>query len=461
MKKLLKTLALCALALGTLSACDEIVDEPQPDNTENTENPGDENPGDTENPGEENPGNTEDPGEEPGNGDSTSPLTPDEHKAKLEDIAIKLLEEFDPADFEALIGSLSYFEDFFAVEEDVIGPDEEIIIPGEDEYIDDTTRALKSFSVAGLVDAVTRASEDFILDVNDEGFDFNGVIITFDEEGEPIFNENGNLGECKVMWNDSVATFTWGESKGEYTYYDEEAEANIVVRIPETINLSLTINGTEHLNVSIAPNIANDTYTAKVNIKLNGGYEINSQEEADNTKVSCAYSLSKNGKKLAGATATASVNGLTNPDNLYSEYFFDEVTNGSIQIDILTLSLIAAGDFTGMYDKMEEINDKYLWLDDEGNYYEAQEKAFYEEICELINNTVEFVAIYNDTNEKIADVKAQPRRTVDIEGDVEDIDYEIDLVLVFPDGSKHVMQNYFTADSFEGLLEYISENFGE
>ena len=440
MKKLFKTLALCALALATLSACeDDPTTQPQPNDTENPENPG--------------------TGEEPGNGDSTSPLTPDEHKAKLEDIAIELLEEFNPADFEALISSLSYFDQFFEVEEDVIGPDEEIIIPGEDEYIDDTTRALKSFSVAGLVDTVTRASEDFILDVNDEGFDFNGVIITFDEEGEPIFNENGNPGECKVMWDESVATFTWGENKGEYTYYDEEAEANIVVRIPETINLSLTINGTEHLNVSVAPNIANDTYTAKVNIKLNGGYEISSQEEADNTKVSCAYSLSKNGKKLAGATATASVNGLTNPDNLYSEYFFEEVTNGSIQIDILTLSLIAAGDFTGMYDKMEEINDKYLWWDDEGNYYEAQEKAFYDEMCDLINNTVEFVAIYNDTNEKIADVKAQPRRTVyDDDGD---IDYEIDLVLVFPDGSKHVMQDYFTADSFEGLLEYISENFGE
>ena len=435
MKKLFKTLALCALALATLSACeDDPTTQPQPNDTENPENPG--------------------TGEEPGNGDSTSPLTPDEHKAKLEDIAIELLEEFDPADFEALISSLSYFDQFFEVEEDVIGPDEEIIIPGEDEYIDDTTRALKSFSVAGLVDAVTRASEDIIVDVNDEGFDFNGVIITFDEEGEPIFDENGNPGECKVMWEDSVATFTWGESKGEYTYYDEEAEANIVVRIPETINLSLTIDGTEHLNVSIAPNIANDTYTAKVNIKLNGGYEISSQEEADNTKVSCAYSLSKNGKKLAGATATASVNGLTDPDNLYSEYFFDEVTNGSIQIDILTLSLIAAGDFTGMYDKMEEINDKYLWWDDEGNYCEDQEKAFYDEMCDLINNTVEFVAIYNDTNEKIADVKAQPRRTVDIEGDIEDIDYEVDMVLVFPDGSKFVLQDYFTADSFENLLEY-------
>ncbi len=450
MKRLFTLLALCAMFV----ACEEAK---LPDDTDQNTTEQPENPGNTDDP--ENPGNTDDPenpgtGEEPG--DSTSPLTPNAHKQKLEDIAIQLLEEFDPADFEALIGSLSYFEDFFAVDNELVegeGP--------SDEYIDETTLALKSFSVAGLVDAVTRASEDIIVDVNNEDFEFNGVIITFNEEGEPEFYKNGKPGECKVMWMDSVATFTWGESKSEYTYYDEEAEANIVVRIPETINLSLTINGVEHLNVSVAPSIVNDTYTANVVIKLYGGYEIKSQEEADNTKVSFAYSLSKNDKKLASATATASVNGLTNPDNLYSEYFFQEVTNGSIQIDILTLSLIAAGDFTGMYDEMEEINNKYCWWDDEGNYNEAQEKAFYEEMCDLINNTVDFVAIYNDTNEKIADVKVQPRRTVSFEGDTEDVDYEIDMILVFPDDSKFVFQNYFTADSFEGLLEYISENFGE
>jgi hypothetical protein len=82
-------------------------------------------------------------------------------------------------------------------------------------------------------------------------------------------------------------------------------------------------------------------------------------------------------------------------------------------------------------------------------------------LCELINNTVEFVALYNDTNEKIADVKVQPRISVRNDGDYEYVDYEIDLVLVFSDGSKHVMQDYFTADSFEDLMNHLSEKFGE
>lgn len=458
MKKLFKLVALCAMALATLSACEEgMPTQPQPGDTENPENPG--------------------TGEKPG--DSTSPLTPDEHKQKLENIAIEFVDEFNTADFEALINSLSYFEEFFEAEDEwVDGPVEDMPVKpeDEDEYIEEMTRALKSFSVAGLVDAVTRASEDIIVDVNNEGFDFNGVIITFNEEGEPIFDdENGKPGECKVMWVDSVATFTWGESKSEYTYYDEEAEANIVVRIPETINLSLTINGVEHLNVSVAPSIVNDTYTANVVIKLYGGYEIVCENSADNQKLSCAYSLSKDGKRLAGAVAAASIKDFTNPENWYHEYYDDyyneyiteiapdiyfekNVTNGSIQIDILTLTLTAAGDFTGMYDKIEELDNKYIWWDDEGNYYEDQEKAYYNDLCKLINNTVEFVALYNDTNEKIADIKVQPRRSMYDEGD---IDYEIDLVLVFPDGSKHVMQDYFTADSFENLMNHLSEKFGE
>ena len=443
MKKLFKLVALCAMALATFSACEEgMPTQPQPGDTENPENPG--------------------TGEEPG--DSTSPLTPDEHKQKLEDIAIELLDEFDPADFEALINSLSYFEEFFEAEDEwVDGPVEDMPVKPEDEeeYIEDMTCALKSFSVAGLINAVTRASEQMILDVNDEDFDFNGVVITFNEDGEPIFDEeNGNTGECKVMWDESVATFAWGETKGQYTYIDEEEDVEYIVKIPAYINLSLKISGVEHLNINVEPNYTdNHTYAPKITIELNGGYKIVCENIADNQKLSCAYSLSKNGKKIASATATASVNGLTNPDNLYDEYFFEEVTNGSIQIDILTLSLIAAGDFTGMYDKIEAIDDKYNWWDETYTVYdESQEKAYYDDLCNLINNTVEFIAIYNDTNEKIADVKAQPRRTVDDDGD---IDYEIDLVLVFPEGEKFVFQNYFTADSFEGLLEYISEKFGE
>lgn len=450
MKKLFKLVALCAMALATLSACEEgMPTQPQPDDTENPENPG--------------------TGEEPG--DSTSPLTPDEHKQKLENIAIEFVDEFDTADFEALIGSLSYFEDLFEV-------DDELVEGPGDEYIDEATRALKSFSVAGLINAVTRASEQFIFDINDEDFDFNGAVIDFTEESEePSFEYDGNLGECVVKWEDSVATFSWGETKGQYTYIDEEEDVEYIVKIPAYINLSLKISGVEHLNINVEPNYTdNHTYAPKITIKLNGGYEIVCENIADNQKLSCAYSLSKNGKRLAGAVAAASIKDFTNPENWYNEYYDDyykeyiteiapeiyfgkNVTNGSIQIDILTLTLTAAGDFTGMYDKIEELDSKYICWDDEGNYYEDQEKAYYNDLCELINNTVEFVALYNDTNEKIADIKVQPRRSVyDVDGD---IDYEIDLVLVFPDGSKHVMQDYFTADSFEDLMNHLSEKFGE
>lgn len=452
MKKLFKLVALCAMAFATLSACEEgMPTQPQPDDTENPENPG--------------------TGEKPG--DSTSPLTPDEHKQKLENIAIEFVDEFDTADFETLIGSLSYFEDLFEV-------DDELVEGPGDEYIDEATRALKSFSVAGLINAVTRASEQFIFDINDEDFDFNGAVIEFTEVSEkPSFKDDGNLGECVVKWEESVATFAWGETNGQYTYIDEEEDVEYIVKIPAYINLSLKISGVEHLNINVEPNITdNHTYAPKITIKLNGGYEIVCENIADNQKLSCAYSLSKNGKRLAGAVAAASIKDFTNPENWYNEYYDDyyneyiteiapeiyfgkNVTNGSIQIDILTLTLTAAGDFTGMYDKIEELDSKYIWWDDEGNYYEDQEKAYYNDLCELINNTVEFIALYNDTNEKIADIKVQPRRSVYNDGGYEDIDYEIDLVLVFPDGSKHVMQDYFTADSFEDLMNHLSEKFGE
>ena len=458
MKKLFKTLALCALALATLSACeDDTTTQPQPNDTENPENPG--------------------TGEEPGNGDSTSPLTPDEHKAKLEDIAIELLEEFDPADFEALISSLSYFDQFFEVEEDVIGPDEEIIIPGEDEYIDETTRALKSFSVAGLVDAVTRASEDFILDVNDEGFDFNGVIITFDEEGEPIFNENGNLGECLVKWGDSVATFSWGETKGQYTYIDEEEDVEYIVKIPAYISLSLKISNVEHLNINVVPNFTdNYTFAPQITITLNGGYKIVSKVTANNEKIGYDITLEKSGKKLIGGTAEAYVPNFTNVDNWLDEYTYEEngeeytetyldpedylesnITTAQFRLDALELSIIGSGNLRDMYDELNVLEN------DENATYD---KAYYDKYYSIVNKYFNMIAVYNDTEEKIADVVIQTtyyesEYTNEYGDGVTIIAIGYEYVLVFPDGSKVSLDNYFTAENFSRLLERLQELYGD
>ena len=443
----------------------------QPENPGNTDDP--ENPGNTDDP--EDPGNTDDPenpgtGEEPG--DSTSPLAPDAHKQKLEEIALEIVNDINLADFEALIGSLSYFEDFFAVEEDVICPDEEIIIPGEDEYIDDTTRALKSFSVAGLINAVTRASEQIILDVNDEDFDFNGAVIEFTEESEePSFEYGGNPGECLVKWVDSVATFSWGETKGQYTYIDEEEDVEYIVKIPAYINLSLKISGVEHLNINVVPNFTdNYTYAPQITITLNGGYKIVSKVTANNEKIGYDITLEKSGKKLIGGTAEAYVPNFTDVNNWLDEYTYEEngeeytetyldpedylesnITTAQFRLDALELSIIGSGNLRDMYDELDVLEN-----DENASY----DKAYYNEYCAIVNKYFNMIAVYNDTEETIADIELQSYYYEEYDGEGTVYSCGSEPVLVFPDGSKVSLDEYFTAESFSRLLERLQELYG-
>ena len=120
MKRLFTSLALCAMALTTFSAC---------------------TPKET----------TQEPAPTP----SVSELTPDEHKQKLEDIAIELVDEFNPSDFELLANAFISLSEYLYTEE---WDDESQEYP-----VEQMARALKTKSMGDFTKAVTRASEQFIL----------------------------------------------------------------------------------------------------------------------------------------------------------------------------------------------------------------------------------------------------------------------------------------------------------
>ena len=393
-------------------------------------------------------------------GPAPSELTPDEHKQKLENIALELVDEFNLADFETLVGSLIYFDQYFEV---------------EDEYIDHTTRAIKAGSASKLVEAVTRASEQFIFDINDEEFDFNGAVIEFTEESEePSFEYGGNLGECLVKWDDSVATFTWGENNGQYTYIDEEEDVEYIVKIPAYINLSLKISGVEHLNINVVPNFTdNYTYAPQITITLNGGYKIVSKVTANNEKIGYDITLEKSGKKLIGGTAEAYVPNFTDVNNWLDEYTYEEngeeytetyldpedylesnITTAQLRYDALTLSII------GSCNDVKTMKAEIEMLDN--NDYGEDYAAYYTEVAAIQNKYLKAIAVYNDTNEKIADIKWQSFYYEEYDEYNDLVIYSgCEPILIFTDGSKVSLDDYFTAENFSRLLERLQELYGD
>lgn len=432
MKRSFTLLALCAMSLATFSACTETIAD---------------NPGPNPNPP----------------GPASSELTPDEHKQKLESIAMQLVDEFNPADFNTLTESLASLASYLPFEEE----DEW----GDSGEVPEVTQALKSGSVSALTSAITRASEQFIIDANDGAIEVEGYRYTFDESGEPSYEELDRTGVVEVAWDDSVATFTWGENNGQYIYTDKEEDIEYVVKTPAYINVSLKIDGTEHLNINVEPKVIdNYTFAPKLTIKIYGGYEVVTEVNADSQKLNHNTTLNKNAKKLISATSEFYINGFTNPDNWVAEYdygdgyvetgydpeeyFNNNVTSAQFRYDVLTLSIIGScSDVKAMKAEAEMLDNI-----DYGEDY----TAYYTEVAAIMNKYLDIIAVYNDTNEKIADIKWQS-----FYYEEEDEYYELVLyvgcepILIFPDGSKFSLEQFFTMEDFEDLFEQISEKFGE
>ena len=96
----------------------------------------------------------------------------------------------------------------------------------------------------------------------------------------------------------------------------------------------------------------------------------------------------------------------------------------------------------------------------------SYDKAYYDQYYSIVNKYFTMIAVYNDTEEKIADVVIQTTyyesEYTNEYGDViTGIDIGYEYVLVFPDGSKVSLDEYFTAESFSRLLKRLQELYGD
>lgn len=439
MKKLFTALVLCAMALTTLSSCEKIE-------------------------------GIFGKGEEPSNSTyEPSDLTPTEHQAKLEQIAIDLLDQINPEDVEELAYSLMTLSE--RLPEDIYGDEGNW---EEDYYPEEYARSIKNFDVNSIVALTTRASEEFIIDINDPEFDFGGYSYEITEDGEVIGGELDDPRAIVIKWDNDALTLSWGENKGQYTMEDSEEGVTYIVKVPAYIKVAITVAGKEHFSAYIEPNITdNYTYAPAVTVKLNGGYEIFSKSSANNKGISAEASFKKNGTKLFGGAVAFDIKGMTNPENWYYEYyneyfeetityispedyFIDNVTDCFAQFDILTLSVIGNGDLKRVINEIDALDERYAESD-------GSEKEYWDEGCAIINKYLKLVAIYNDTKEKIADVILQTELVeyYDEYWDETYTYYEPVPVLVFPDGSKFLFEDFFNESGFGNLFERLGDIAGD
>ena len=403
MKKILSSLALCAFIAPLLVGCNK-----GPEGNNNT------------------PGNVDDY-------NTPSTLTPGEHKAKLEDIAVEFIGYVDLADFEEILDTIYCLSEYLEYDE---------------EYAyNELALGIKNLSPIHFQRFATRALEEVIIDINDPEYNpLAGYV--YEWNGDEWEESEGQSHTIVVKWDDAVATASWGETtRQEWTF--RELEAKAIVYVPNSLTFSLKIDNKEHLNIVAKPNITDSkTLAPSVEVSLNGGYLISASVKADSRGLETHSSIKKGNKTLLNANTVVAINDFTDIDNWLKtegEYFADQIKSGKVQIDILNLSIVGAGDFKDLLTDIDEITEGLY-----GDEYDAERwRRKMEDVCDLVNEKVKLIIAYNDTDEKVADIVLQVSR--------DDEDYYVEPILLFPDGSKYAFENYFTETAFGDLIDAIEE----
>ena len=404
MKKILLSLALCAFVAPLFVGCNK-----GPEGNNNT------------------PGNVDDY-------KTPSTLTPGEHKAKLEDIAVEFIGYVDLADFEEILDTIYCLTEYLEYDE---------------EYAyNELAMGIKNLSPIHFQRFATRALEEVIIDINDPEYNpLAGYV--YEWNGDEWEESKGQSHTIVIKWDDAVATASWGETtRQEWTF--RELETKAVVYVPNSLTFSLKIDNKEHLNIVAKPNITDSkTLAPSVEVSLNGGYTISASVKADSRGLETHSSIKKGNKTLLNANTVVAINDFTDIDNWLKtegEYFADQIKNGKVQIDILNLSIVGAGDFKDLLTDIDEITEGLY-----GDEYDAERwRRKMEDVCDLVNEKVKLVIAYNDTDEKVADIVLQVSRD-------DDDDYYVEPILLFPDGSKYAFESYFTETAFGDLIDAIEE----
>lgn len=384
-----------------------------------------------------------------------SPLTPDEHKAKLETVGKDFIAKFNAEDHRTAVETIDYLIDILETS-GLFGEDDEDmpIVPDYNPMVQmlSSLRAVaKSNSLTGLttlaaeVDKVSLADYAGVYTYNESNEEWDKV----DATGKIELNFNN--GKTCVL----ALTFEGGK---DYVY------ENTAVNIPAKMTVSLKVAGSEQIGASVNTNLADNQKSADVEVKmtLNGGYAWELALNAKSNVITEVYKMSKNGEILINSSAEITGQNLTDPDALESSEAEDLLSEGELSVNIMDVVVKGQGDIKAIIKGVDAITES------------SSSKTGAQKEADIYNKYASMALYYSGGSEKVADVK------MDIVKDEDDNNvgydpapstgkmeqsangstsyeyYDTTPVLIFAsDGSKYDMETYFSEANFGSLIQSV------
>lgn len=436
-------------------------------------------------------------------GSGNTALQPDDQKVKLENVAIKLLDECPADDMERYLNLSEDFADKYLADGDYDFSAFETWADGFEDLTVEETKYVEKYDQAKDMYIRERVLNFTILLSNYTGsFEFkndkvqklaestSGVKVMFPLNGKEYVAEILPSAKStkatfeymdKCYWTESEWTEVWNGEYYDYnvTYKDkyEDFRAKFAINIPENIKVKLTEDGKSVADVNIditqsysaaGLNPTTDNFNAKITVAFDNGYGLNIDNVAYDgaaSKASYGFTLTKNGKALISSSASSDLLfALTTReyDHSYGDYVnkgeytwaeVKRVKNVDVNVDILGEVQIK-GTCTNVMEVSDYIDAFYRAAEDE-------DKTKMDRVVNNLNSKINLNVYYDKGSAVQASVQFEYEKHTD-RYDSSYYYYEIVPVIVFGDNSRYAFEDYFTEASFGNLLdklEFVGEDY--
>ena len=378
-------------------------------------------------------------------GESQISMTPDENKARLEEVGQKVIAKFKPEVQENLIKAVNDFQ-IYANDGNLEVYDKY----GASEYAAQFASVVKStVEGANLGGIMALAAPDSHLyeAARIYGiYTYNGSSWSRTESTDKIeFRFTTEEGKSVVV------TAQASEGGTELTIEEE------TIVIPQQVTAAVTIDGRTEFSANVRTSCNfGSTVTVDIAIDANG-YVVKENVTVNPNSGSCSASFGIDGETIVAMNGTFTGNNLTNPDHIYDNYE-TIVGNATAVVSILNEAQLkgSCSDISAMVHELYNLE----W--DSSNIESArQEAAIYNKYITAgltYDNATNFVATL-----EIAPYEYESSYTTDVwNPDTQQYEQKVitnyyyytePLIVFTSDGSRFSLEDYFTEENFGGLIE--------
>lgn len=384
-------------------------------------------------------------------------FTPDEHKARLEQIGLDALSKIKAEDHADFLRTIDHF--FEIADYGCLEVDRNENLKSVKGLLGTVKDICKRNSLAMMPDFATPTNELYSL------AQYYGIY-TYDE-GRNLWVKSASDSslEFRYRYNDEqvvIKVTSSGEQTKVYLYTDEYRETAYEAYVPEHVSAVMTLGDKTLCSLTADIQVDNDVRSATVSSTLDvNGYVFKQTSKANKTKASARLTMDVKGERMITAEADMTVNGLTDRDQIdaalndrleAADLF--EVIDSRLNIMDEVIVKVYCPSVKSFVDEDDALWEKFYAFDE--NSYIAF--GYNEELAVLYNKYLKGEMYYTDGDNVIATFSWQPYLVEDDYGYEE---YSVEPVITFvSDSSAYSFESYFNDIDFNDLVN-SAEDLGD